>query len=41
MFIWEEISPVEINGDLELPQFALDTYTFADCTKHYSTGIVI
>ena len=38
MFLWEEYSPVEINSDLELPQFSLDTYTFSDCTKQYSTG---
>ncbi len=38
-FQWDKVTPVEITDGLELPQFILDDYNFADCTKTYSTGI--
>ncbi|KAK2160626.1 hypothetical protein LSH36_129g06010 [Paralvinella palmiformis] len=38
VFIWDTYTPLEINQDLELPQFALDDYRFVDCAKTYTTG---
>ncbi|XP_077978858.1 glycine receptor subunit alpha-2-like [Glandiceps talaboti] len=38
LFDWKEVGPVQINEDLELPQFNILGYTTESCTKEYNTG---
>ena len=35
---WKQDDPVEVNDELELPQFDLINTEHMDCTRHYTTG---
>ena len=35
---WKEADPVEVNDELELPQFDLTGFNHMDCNRHYTTG---
>ena len=37
-FVWKEIMAVQINEELELPQFDLMNFIIVDCEQSYITG---
>jgi len=37
-FAWHEL-PVEIEADLQLPQFQLVDYVLYDCSQNYTAGL--
>ncbi len=39
VFHWRQYEPVELNDELEMPQFNLEDYDVIDsCQKKYQTG---